>query len=397
MRYDSLRDEEDVRREVAQLVAQKGVYPTEQGLDVSNTDLLDDVERVYVAESDKGAKCVTSDMPVQIHIYRPCPTDNVDEFGVGDADSQGTDNSVAATLTELPSRTLDGVWETLVYNDDVKARLLHYIYTTMQFAASGIDANIITCNRMVLLHGPPGTGKTTLSRALAQKLAIRLSAQYTHGKLVEINSHSLFSKWFSESGKLVHRLFELINELLADETGFVVVLIDEIESLTKARASAAAGVEPSDSIRVVNALLTELDKLKYKQNVLVMTTSNLSETIDAAFLDRADIRQYIGLPGSEAVYRILASCLSELMRVRLAQPEPLAPYQEARTATGASAALLDLADACRGASGRSLRRLPVLAHARHLASCTQPSALDWVHALHKAWTEMQREATQTSS
>ncbi|WFC95105.1 hypothetical protein MBRA1_001748 [Malassezia brasiliensis] len=356
-RYDSLRDEEDVRREVAQLVAHKGAYTTERGLDVSNTDLLDDVERVYVAESAPES-----------HIGRRM-------------------GNVRAICSQF----------SLVYNDDVKARLLHYIYTTMQFAASGIDANIITCNRMVLLHGPPGTGKTTLSRALAQKLAIRLSAQYTHGKLVEINSHSLFSKWFSESGKLVHRLFELINELLADETGFVVVLIDEIESLTKARASAAAGVEPSDSIRVVNALLTELDKLKHKQNVLVMTTSNLSETIDAAFLDRADIRQYIGLPGSEAVYRILGSCLSELMRVRLAQPEPIVPYQDARMASGASAALLDLADACRGASGRSLRRLPVLAHARHLASCTQPSALDWIHALHKAWVEMQGEATQASS
>lgn len=55
-RYDSLRDEEDVRREVAQLVAQKGVYPTEQGLDVSNTDLLDDVERVYVAESGTSTR-----------------------------------------------------------------------------------------------------------------------------------------------------------------------------------------------------------------------------------------------------------------------------------------------------------------------------------------------------
>lgn len=284
-----------------------------------------------------------------------------------------------------------------MYTDDVKARLLHYIYTTMRFAARGIDQNVITCNRVVLLHGPPGTGKTSLCRALAQKLAIRLGAQYTHGKLVEINSHSLFSKWFSESGKLVHRLFELIAELLEDPSGFVVVLIDEIESLSKARTSAAAGVEPSDSIRVVNALLTELDKFKQRQNVLVMTTSNLSESIDPAFLDRADIRQYIGLPGAEAVYKILQSCLAELVRVGLASHEELAAYSDAAAAGGASAALLALAASCRGASGRSLRRMPVLAHARHLHAHAHPSCHDWVVAMQAAWTEMQRDAARTSS
>lgn len=64
---------------------------------------------------------------LEVHIYQPCPDDNVDEFGVGDASDGGTDNSVAATLTELPSQGLDGVWSSLVYGDDVKWRLLRYI------------------------------------------------------------------------------------------------------------------------------------------------------------------------------------------------------------------------------------------------------------------------------
>jgi len=51
-----------------------------------------------------------------------------------------------------------------------------------------------------------GTGKTSLCKALAQKMAIRLSDRYDYGQLVEINSHSLFSKWFSESGKLVQKM-----------------------------------------------------------------------------------------------------------------------------------------------------------------------------------------------
>ena len=64
----------------------------------------------------------------------------------------------------------------------------------MVFADMGVDANVVSCNRVLLLHGPPGTGKTTILKGLAQKIAIRLGARYTAGQFVEINAHSLFSK-----------------------------------------------------------------------------------------------------------------------------------------------------------------------------------------------------------
>jgi SpoVK/Ycf46/Vps4 family AAA+-type ATPase len=57
---------------------------------------------------------------------------------------------------------------------------------------------------------------------------------------------------------------------------------DEVESLTAARAGAVAGNEPSDALRVVNALLTQLDKLKRHKNVLVIATSNLPDAIGAS-------------------------------------------------------------------------------------------------------------------
>lgn len=48
--------------------------------------------------------------------------------------------------------------------------------------------------------------------------------------------------------------------------------------------------------RAVNALLTQLDNLKAHTNVMILTTSNITEAIDLAFVDRADIKAYIGPP-----------------------------------------------------------------------------------------------------
>ena len=165
-------------------------------------------------------------------------------------------------MWSLPSRELDGLWETLLFEDAIKQRLLKYVTTAMRFADAGVNPKVIGWNRVALLHGPPGTGKTSLCKALAHKLAIRLSARYPQSQLLEVNAHSLFSKWFSESGKTVMAMFARIREMLEDGDAFVAVLIDEVESLTAARQAAIAGNEPSDAVRVVNALLTQLDALR---------------------------------------------------------------------------------------------------------------------------------------
>ncbi|GAA5845714.1 hypothetical protein JCM3766R1_001146 [Sporobolomyces carnicolor] len=360
--------------------------------------LEQNVDRVWIGECSLPTQAVPlTSVTLQLHLYQPPSTSDVTEFSTNPQNDEDGDSDVpAASVLELPARSLEGVWDTLIYEGQVKEKLLGYIYSTMLFSDASVDFNIVTWNRVVLLHGPPGTGKTSLCRSLAQKLAIRLSDRYDHGKLIEINSHSLFSKWFSESGKLVQRLFAQVTEMVDDENCFVVVLIDEVESLTAARAGAMSGKEPSDALRVVNALLTQLDKLKHRKNCLVMTTSNLSSAIDNAFIDRADIKQYIGLPPTAAVYWILQSCLNEIMRaglippvnlfdyktLQLHKPAPadvtsvVAPAPEESQESGVDTAegrdwtcslkLERLAEKCQGMSGRTLRRLPVLAHARHI-------------------------------
>ncbi|ESK97475.1 thyroid receptor-interacting protein 13 [Moniliophthora roreri MCA 2997] len=374
-----------------------------------------------ISTSDPPSGCSSASLPLDemllnIHVYQPSEGDDYQEFSNMGGDGAGDgDDTMAATVRELPCRAWEGLWESLIYEDDVKIKLLDYIQATLVFSDAEVDFNLVSWNRVVLLHGPPGTGKTSLCRALAQKLSIRLSERYSHGRLLEINSHSLFSKWFSESGKLVQRLFTSITELADEEEAFLVVLIDEVESLTAARAGAMAGTEPSDGLRVVNALLTQLDKLKHRKNVLIMSTSNLVRAIDSAFIDRADIVQYIDLPPREAIYEILRTCLAEIVKRGIVGLVTVPPLQKAlmyeRTHTSNSGnidkerhlalRLLGLATVCRKQelSGRALRRLPVLAMARSLSGTStlfsnggggmDPEA--WLDGMERVVSEQGRE------
>ncbi|XP_064641181.1 pachytene checkpoint protein 2 homolog [Lineus longissimus] len=284
----------------------------------------------------------------------------------------------AASHWLLPCREFEGLWDSLIFDSEIKNELLQYVSTTLLFSDKKVDSNIISWNRVVLLHGPPGTGKTSLCKALAQKLCIRLSDRYSYGQLIEINSHSLFSKWFSESGKLVMKMFTKIQELIDDPDALVVVLIDEVESLAAARKSVSSGAEPSDAIRVVNALLTQLDQIKRNSNVIILTTSNITGAIDLAFVDRADIKQYIGYPSSAAIFKIYQSCINELMRAGIITPAQqlldlraleVMRYVE-NDATRLSLKLREVAMHSEGLSGRTLRKLPFIAQAVYIQKPT---------------------------
>ena len=129
----------------------------------------------------------------------------------------------------------------------------------------------------------------------------------------------------------------LIDEV-SDSVCVCVFTVHQVESLTSARKSAMSGSEPSDAIRVVNALLTQLDQIKRYPNVVILTTSNVTGAIDLAFVDRwrnipcshslstvplcsrADIKQYIGLPSVAAIFKIYHSCMRELTRVGIISP-----------------------------------------------------------------------------
>ena len=360
-----------------------------------------------------------------IHIYVYTPTDSPSE--PEEIEEHNEEPITVCQTLQLPHTSLHTAWDNLIMPAHIKSNLLSYARSALMFSQKNVSPHIINWNRVLLLYGPPGTGKTTLCRALAHKLTIRsVDAFPSGGYLLEIKSHSLFSKWFSESGKLISRLFGRIREMVEDEPdALFCVLVDEVESLASRRVG-SGGVEPSDAVRAVNSLLTSLDSIRQFRNVLILSTSNITESVDSAFVDRVDWMVKIGLPCVEARYEILKGCLIELGRVGVLQndigsgsggdgdgdgdgdvgvkidfftyDQIVKQKQQAKEDTStdtntiarngeSSELLLECATLAEGLSGRALRKLPFQSHAFHVRSVEGVSLIDFLHAL-KAGVEM---------
>ncbi|WP_135824666.1 proteasome-activating nucleotidase Pan2 [Halorussus ruber] len=193
----------------------------------------------------------------------------------------------AMEVDESPDVTYDQIGGLEDQMQEVREAVEQPLENPEQFESVGIEPP-----SGVLLHGPPGTGKTMLAKAVANQ---------TDATFIKMAGSELVQKFIGEGAKLVRDLFEL-----ASQREPAIVFIDEIDAVASKRTDSKTSGD-AEVQRTMMQLLSEMDGFEDRGEIRIMAATNRFDMLDRAILrpGRFDRLIEVPEPDEEARRKIL--------------------------------------------------------------------------------------------
>ena len=238
-------------------------------------------------------------------------------------------SAIREVFVEIP----DVSWEDIGGLEDVKEELIQAVSWPLRHAEV-FERYSVQPTRGIMLHGPSGTGKTLLAKALARESGVNF---------ISVKGPSLMSRYVGESERAIREVFRTARQAAPS-----ILYFDEIESLIPIRGREAGGSAFTE--RVIGQFMSEMSGIEELQGVVVLATTNRLDLVDPALLVAGRFDLVLELPLPDAAAR------ESIFRIELRQ-KPLAPDVDVKNLAalteGASGA--DIAFVCRKATTEALK------------------------------------------